>query len=80
MKITYDAEGDVLYIYLNDHKPVDNIDIEENIISYDLDKDGHLVGIEILDASKRVKDCSKIDFIHYPKPIKKPEEEQFIEH
>ena len=71
MKITYDPEVDVLYIQLSDETPADNIDIEEDIISYDIDKNGHLVGIEILDASNRLKDFNKVEFEHYGFPIKK---------
>ena len=54
MKITYDPEADALYIALRDVQAVDGIDIEEGV-SVDLDKDGHIIGIEILDASDRLK-------------------------
>ena len=53
MKITYDPEGDALYIALRDAPAADGIDIEEGV-SVDLDKDGHIIGIEILDASERL--------------------------
>ena len=53
MKITYDPEADALYIALRDVPAVDGIDIEEGV-SVDLDKDGHIIGIEILDASDRL--------------------------
>ncbi|NQS98869.1 MAG: DUF2283 domain-containing protein [candidate division Zixibacteria bacterium] len=71
MKITYDPEVDVLYIKFSDERPVDNIDIEEDIVSYDIDNNGHLVGIEILGASKRFKDFNKVEIEHYLIPIKK---------
>ena len=71
MKITYDPEVDVLYIKFSNNKPVDNIDIEEDVISYNLDKDGHLVSIEVIGASKKFKDFNKVEFIHYPLPLKK---------
>ena len=53
MKITYDPEADVLYITLREVPAADGIDIEEGV-SVDLDKDGHIIGIEILDASQRL--------------------------
>ena len=53
MKITYDPEVDALYIALREAAAADGIDIEEGV-SVDLDKDGHIIGIEILDASKRL--------------------------
>ena len=53
MKITYDPEADALYIALRDAPATDGLDIEEGV-SVDLDKDGHIIGIEILDASKRL--------------------------
>ncbi|MBI4303393.1 MAG: DUF2283 domain-containing protein [Chloroflexi bacterium] len=33
--------------------PADNVDIEEGV-TVDLDKEGHIVGLEILDASERL--------------------------
>ena len=53
MKITYDPEADALYIALRDVPAADGIDIEDGV-SVDLDKDGHLIGIEILDARQRL--------------------------
>ena len=53
MKIEYDREADALYIQFRAVNPDDNIDIEEGV-TVDLDKDGHIIGIEILDASERL--------------------------
>ena len=53
MKITYDREVDALYIQLTATKPARGMDIEEGV-TIDLDAKGHLVGIEILDASERL--------------------------
>ena len=53
MKIEYDREADALYIQLKEAKVDDNIDIEEGV-TVDLDEKRHIVGIEILDASKRL--------------------------
>jgi uncharacterized protein YuzE len=53
MKITYDPEADVLYIALRDVPAADAIDVEEGV-TVDLDKDGHIIGVEILDASEKL--------------------------
>ncbi len=53
MKIEYDKEADALYIQLREATVDDNIDIEEGV-TVDLDEKRHIVGIEILDASKRL--------------------------
>ena len=53
MKITYDPKADALYIELRHAQAHDNVDIEEGV-SADLDEAGHIVGIEMLDASKRL--------------------------
>ena len=63
MKITYDPEVDVLYIQLRDVVPSDSSDIEEGV-TVELDDDGHVVAIEILDASERMTP-EELTNIHY---------------
>ena len=53
MKITYDPEGDVLYIQLRGVTPSDSVDIEEGVTA-ELDEAGHITAIEILDAKERL--------------------------
>lgn len=53
MKIEYDPEGDALYIQIREAHPSDSIDIEDGV-TVDVDADSHIVGLEILDASKRL--------------------------
>ena len=53
MKIEYDPEADALYIQIREAHADDNIDIEEGVI-VDIDENKHIVGLEILDASKRL--------------------------
>jgi uncharacterized protein YuzE len=53
MRITYDNEADALYIKLREAENHDSFDIEEGVI-VDLDGDGHIIGLEILDASVRL--------------------------
>jgi len=67
LKIEYDKEADALYIQLREASAEDNIDIEEGV-TVDLDERKHIVGIEILDASKRLslKDLVNITIENLP--------------
>jgi len=53
VKIEYDAEANALYIQIREARVDDNIDIEDGV-TVDLDEDRHIVGVEILDATKRL--------------------------
>jgi len=54
MRLEYDKEADAGYIYLvdeiKDGEAVKTIELDSNII-LDFNKDGKLLGIEVLDAS-----------------------------
>ena len=67
MQIEYDPEADALYIQIREARPDDNIDIEEGV-TVDIDADRHIVGLEILDASKRLSpsDLSSITILKLP--------------
>ena len=67
MKIEYDKTTDALYIQLREAYVDDNIDIEEGV-SIDVDEKRHIVGIEILDASKKLslKDIVNIEIENLP--------------
>ena len=52
MKVTYDAEVDILRIILSD-QPVDESDEDKPGIIIDYDAKGNVVSMEILDAAKR---------------------------
>ncbi len=73
MKIEYDPEADALYIQLREAHPHDNIDIEEGV-TVDVDEGGHIVGLEILDASKRLSpsDLASITIQKLPLEISIP--------
>ena len=53
MKIEYSKEVDALYIKLREAKITDSVDIEEGV-TVDIDEKGHIVGLEILDASEKL--------------------------
>ncbi len=63
MKITYDPEADALYIELRHVPAVDGADIEDGV-TVDLDQDGHIIGIEVLDASRRMSP-EELANVHY---------------
>jgi uncharacterized protein YuzE len=67
LKIEYDREADALYIQLKEADVDDNIDIEEGV-TVDLDEKRHIVGIEILDVSKKLslKDIANITIENLP--------------
>jgi len=66
MKINYDPEVDALYIELRNVTAMKNVDIEEGV-TIDLDKDNHIIGIEILDASEKLKESlSHLEFSEIP--------------
>lgn len=53
MKIEYSKDVDALYIKLREAKISDSMDIEEGV-TIDVDEKGHIIGIEILDASEKI--------------------------
>ncbi len=53
MKITYDIKVDTLYIALGGKTPKGAIEISEGV-NLDTTADSRIVGIEILDASKKI--------------------------
>jgi uncharacterized protein YuzE len=50
MKTTYDKITDATYLYVSDNKIAKTVPVSDRLI-VDLDKDGLLVGIEMLGAS-----------------------------
>lgn len=61
MKVRYDPEVDVLSISLSD-APVHESDQDKPGIILDYDADGNVVGLEILDASKRMGDPMSVEY------------------
>ncbi len=62
MKITYDKEADAIYIEFQDGEFAKNKTIDDFTI-IDLDKNGNILGIELLEVSKRipVNSLSQVD-------------------
>ena len=53
MKIYYDDSVDALYLELSEHTPEGVVEIAEGV-NLDTARDNKIVGIEILDASKKI--------------------------
>jgi uncharacterized protein YuzE len=60
MKVVYDPEVDVLTITLS-NAVIEESDEDKPGVILDYDTSGNLVGLEIIDASKRVSDPFKIE-------------------
>jgi uncharacterized protein YuzE len=62
MKVSYDQRTDTLSVILKDKARIAESDEDKPGVILDYDKDGNLVSLEILDASKRVSETRKIEF------------------
>ena len=62
MKVSYDPKSDTLSLVFKDNTAVAESDEDKPGIILDYDKEGNLVSLEILDASKRVTEARKVDF------------------
>lgn len=61
MKVTYDPRVDVLTIRMS-ASPIEESDEDKPGVILDYDQDGNVVGIEILDASKRVENPRSLEY------------------
>jgi uncharacterized protein YuzE len=61
MKVVYDPETDILRVTFS-NVPVDESDEDKPGVILDYDKDGNIVGLEILDASKRMENPRSLEY------------------
>ena len=61
MKVTYDAEVDILRLVFS-NAPVEESDEDKPDVIIDYDKDGYIVGMEILDASQRTENPLAVEY------------------
>ncbi|MFL5801387.1 MAG: DUF2283 domain-containing protein [Roseiflexaceae bacterium] len=61
MKVTYDADVDVLRILFSS-APIEESDEDKPGVILDYDKDGNIVGMEILDASTRMENPQTVEY------------------
>ena len=62
MKVLYDKKTDSLSVILKEDTAVIESDEGKPGVILDYDRQGNLVSLEILDASKRVTETQKIEF------------------
>ena len=62
MKVTYDPEVDILRILFSSAE-IEESDEDKPGVILDYDRDGNVVGMEILDASKRVDNPRIVEFV-----------------
>ena len=62
MKVTYDKRTDSLSVILKEDTSVIESDEGKPGVILDYDREGNLVSLEILDASKRVTEARKMEF------------------
>ena len=61
MKITYDSEADVLRILFS-NAPIEESNEDKPGVILGYDKDGNIVGLEILDAAKRIENPRAVEY------------------
>jgi uncharacterized protein YuzE len=61
MKVTYDPEVDVLRILFSGAS-IEESDEDKPGIIIDYDKNGNIVGMEILEASKRIENPRSVEY------------------
>jgi uncharacterized protein YuzE len=61
MKVTYDPEVDVLRILFRDG-PIEESDEDKPGVILDYDKEGNMVGLEVLNASQRIENPRGVDY------------------
>jgi len=60
MKVTYDPQTDVVRILFS-KAPIEESDEDKPGVILDYDRVGNIVGLEILDASKRMEDPRSVE-------------------
>ena len=68
MKVTYDPETDTLTIRLKELRISESDELQEGIIA-DLNSQGIIIGLEILDASKRINEPQNMIFESMGHPV-----------
>jgi uncharacterized protein YuzE len=61
MKVIYDPEVDVLRIFFSS-SPIEESAEDKPGVIIDYDKEGNIIGLEILDASKRMENPRSVEF------------------
>lgn len=67
MKIEYSREADAIYVYFKEEYAATSREIEDGVV-LDFDKNGQIIGIEVLDASQRfsLSDIVNVSIVNLP--------------
>ena len=68
MRFHYDKKEDALYIRFNENPYQKSDEVQEGII-FDYDKNGKIIGIEILDASQKFPRQFKLELLKRKLPL-----------
>ena len=68
MKVTYDPEADTLTMRIKEKQKSESDELQEGIIA-DLDSQGNIIGLEILDASQRITEPQNMIFESMGDPV-----------
>jgi uncharacterized protein YuzE len=63
MNVNYDPRTDILTVILKDNVPIAESDEDKPGVILDYDAAGELVSLDILDASRRVSEAGKVEFL-----------------
>jgi len=63
MKVAYDSRSDTITMILKGDAAIAGSEEARPGIVFDLDADGQVVSIEILDASRRVSGADRMEFV-----------------
>lgn len=69
MRFHYDKKKDALYIRLDESPYAESNEVEDGVI-FDYNQKGKLIGIEILDASKRLSSTFYSQLLHKTIPLR----------
>ncbi|MBO1346844.1 MAG: DUF2283 domain-containing protein [Hormoscilla sp. GUM202] len=61
MKVIYDPEVDIVRIIFNQVQIQESDEVEAGLI-LDYDREGNVVGLEIMDASKKMKNPRSVEY------------------
>jgi uncharacterized protein YuzE len=67
MKIEYSKEADAMYVYFKEEYVARSNEVEDGVV-LDFDKDGQIIGIEVLDLSQRfsLSDIANVSIENLP--------------
>ncbi|MCL4512055.1 MAG: DUF2283 domain-containing protein [Bacteroidetes bacterium] len=70
MKIEYSKDADAIYVYFKEDFVAQSKEVEDGVV-IDLDEKGHLIGVEVLDVSRRftLSDIANVNIENLPVEI-----------